>query len=104
MLELKFIRENADLVKKDLKKRNDLEKVKWVDDLLKKDEEYRNLLKKSQELRHKRNKITGEINQLQKSGENIKEKVKEAKAKAKANPNPDPDPEVMIQTQIPMII
>ena len=80
MLELKFIRENADLVKKDLKKRNDLEKVKWVDDLLKKDEEYRNLLKKSQELRHKRNKITGEINQLQKSGENIKEKVKEAKA------------------------
>jgi seryl-tRNA synthetase len=37
------------------------------------------LLKKEQELRHKRNLITDEINQLKKQGQSIKEKIKEAK-------------------------
>jgi len=78
MLDIRFIRENPNVIKKDLKKRNDLEKLKWVDDLLKKDEQYRKLLKKDQELRHKRNLITDEINQLKKQGKSIKEKIKEA--------------------------
>src|SRR3989344_2227613 len=75
MLDIKFIRDNPDVVKKDLKKRNDIEKVKWVDDLIKKDEEYRRLLQKEQELRHRRNVITDEINQLKKEGGSIKEKI-----------------------------
>jgi seryl-tRNA synthetase len=79
MLQIKFIRENTDIVKKDLKKRNDLEKLKWVDDLLKKDVQYRELLQKEQELRHKRNLISDEINQLKKQGKDLKEKIKEAK-------------------------
>src|SRR3989344_5783156 len=79
MLDIKFIRDNPDVVKKDLKKRNDIEKLKWVDDLIKKDEEYRRLLQKEQELRHRRNVITDEINQLKKQGKDIKEKIKEAK-------------------------
>ncbi len=79
MLEIKFIRENPDTVKKDLKKRNETEKIKWVDDLLKKDEEYRSLLRKTEHLRHKRNLITDEINKLKKEGKSIKEKIKEAK-------------------------
>jgi len=37
MLDIKFIRENADIVKADLKKRNDPEKLNWVDDLTAKD-------------------------------------------------------------------
>jgi len=78
MLDIKFIRENPNIVKKDLKKRNDPEKLKWIADLLKKDEQYRSLLKKEQEIRHKRNLITQEINQLKKQGKDIKEKVKEA--------------------------
>jgi seryl-tRNA synthetase len=78
MLDIRFVRENLNIVKKDLKKRNDLEKLKWVDDLVKKDEQYRKLLQKEQELRHKRNLISDEINQLKKAGESIKEKVKEA--------------------------
>ena len=79
MLELKFIRENPDIVKKDLKKRNDTEKINWVDDLIKKDKEHRILLKKSEELRHKRNTITSEINRLKKAGKDISSTVKEAK-------------------------
>jgi|TARA_Y100000310_G_scaffold338453_1_gene428133 seryl-tRNA synthetase len=79
MLTIKFIRENPDIVKKDLKKRNNLEKVKWVDIVLKKHEQYLNLLKKEQELRHRRNLLTDEIRQLKKQGKDIKEKIKEAK-------------------------
>ena len=79
MLTIKFIKENPNIVKKDLKKRNDLEKVKWIDLILKKHSQYLDLLKKEQELRHKRNLITDEINQLKKQGQSIKEKIKEAK-------------------------
>ena len=79
MLTIKFIRENSNIVKKDLKKRNDLEKVKWVDIVIKKHNQYLDLLKKEQELRHKRNLVTDEINQLKKQGKDIKEKIKEAR-------------------------
>ncbi len=79
MLPIKFIRENPDIVKKDLKKRDTLEKVKWIDILLEKDKEYLELLKKEQELRHRRNVISDEVRQLKKQGKDIKEKVKEAK-------------------------
>jgi len=79
MLTIKFIKENPDIVKKDLKKRNDLEKVKWVDEVIKKHNEYLGLLKKEQELRHRRNLISDEIRQLKKQGQDIKEKIKEAR-------------------------
>ncbi|MBI2131144.1 serine--tRNA ligase, partial [Candidatus Woesearchaeota archaeon] len=79
MLDIKFIRNNPDVVKKDLQKRNDLEKVDWLSDLLKKDGEYRELLQENQQLRAKRNTITEDINQLRKQGKDISAKVKEAK-------------------------
>lgn len=79
MLTIKFIKENPDIVKKDLKKRNDLEKVKLVDEVIKKHNEYLGLLKKEQELRHRRNLISDEIRQLKKQGHDIKEKIKEAR-------------------------
>ena len=79
MLTIKFIKENPNIVKKDLKKRNDPEKVKWIDLILKKHSQYLDLLKKEQELRYRRNLVTDEINQLKKQGQSIKEKIKEAK-------------------------
>jgi len=39
MLGIKFIRENPDLVKKDLEKRQETEMIAWVDDLLSKNTE-----------------------------------------------------------------
>lgn len=80
MLELKFIRENSQLVKANLKKRNDLEKIGWIDELLANDQKYRELLVKSQEIRHKRNIITDEINELKKQDKDISEKLNEAKS------------------------
>ena len=34
MLELKFIRNNPEIVRADLRKRGDAEKLAWIDDLL----------------------------------------------------------------------
>ncbi|MBI2140551.1 serine--tRNA ligase [Candidatus Woesearchaeota archaeon] len=79
MLDIRFIRENPEAVKKDLEKRQDFEKIVWLDDLLKKDQEYRELLAASQELRHHRNVIAEEINRLKKEGKDISQKIKEAK-------------------------
>ena len=68
MLDIKFIREHLEIVKADLKKRNDSEKLKWLDDLIKKDREYRLLLQDNQALRASRNFITEAINNLKKAG------------------------------------
>ncbi len=53
--------------------------IAWVDDLLKKDEEYRKSLQESQKLRAKRNKATLEINEIKKQGKDISAKIKEIK-------------------------
>ncbi|MBI2559503.1 serine--tRNA ligase [Candidatus Woesearchaeota archaeon] len=79
MLEIKFIREHPEIVRKDLEKRQDIEKLGWLDDLLKSDVDYRKLLQENQRLRQRRNEITEEINKLKKQGKGIKEKVHEAK-------------------------
>ena len=79
MLDIKFIRENPEIIKKDLEKRQDKEKSAWVDDLLKKDKEYRQLLEKNQELRQKRNQLSEEINKLKKQGKDISAVLKESK-------------------------
>ena len=79
MLDIKFVREHPDAVKKDLRKRNDKEKLDWIDNLLENDTEYRKLLQENQALRQGRNTITEEINKLRKQGQDIQKKVQEAK-------------------------
>src|SRR3989344_1008053 len=79
MLDIKFIRESPEIVRKDLQKRNDKEKLDWLDDLLKSDVDYRKSLQENQLLRQRRNEITEEINVLRKQGKDFKEKVLEAK-------------------------
>src|SRR3989338_4023836 len=79
MLDIKFVREHPDIVRKDLEKRNEKEKLEWIEDLLKIDGGRKKLLQDNQKLRQRRNEITEEINQLRKQGEGIKEKIIEAK-------------------------
>ncbi len=79
MLDIKFVREHPEVVRKNLQKRNDKEKLEWIDDLLKKDVEYRKSLQENQQMRQGRNTITEEINKLRKQGADIKAKVQEAK-------------------------
>ena len=79
MLDIKFVREHPDIVRKDLEKRNEKEKLEWIEDLLKIDGGRKKLLQDNQKLRQRRNEITEEINQLRKQGKGIKEKIIEAK-------------------------
>tara|TARA_Y100000310_G_scaffold296626_1_gene329017 strand:- start:7397 stop:8677 length:1281 start_codon:yes stop_codon:yes gene_type:complete len=79
MLDIKFIRENPKLVKENIKKKFQNDKLKKVDELLEKDKKFRELLQKSEKLRAERNKITDEINQTKKQGGDISKIIKKAK-------------------------
>jgi seryl-tRNA synthetase len=79
MLDIKLIRENPDLIKKNLEKRQDVEKIKWVDELLEADKKRRELIVRVNELRKKRNDITEEIAKLKKQGKDVSKLLKEVK-------------------------
>lgn len=79
MLDIKFVRENPGLIEQDLRKRADLDKLTWLNDLLNKDREYREKLALVESLRKKRNDITDEINKLMGEKKDFKLKVDEAK-------------------------
>jgi len=68
MLDIRFVRANPEAVKADLVKRNDTEKIAWVDDLLAKDARSRELKVATDNLRKRRNEIGKEINAVKKAG------------------------------------
>ena len=72
MLDIRFIRENPEVMKNDLRRRGALNKITWIDKILEYDKEWRRLLTKANGLRKRRNKITEEIRKLvreEKSGD-----------------------------------
>jgi seryl-tRNA synthetase len=79
MLDIKLIRENPELVRKDLQKRRDDEKLNWLDDLINKDKEYLEILKNVEELRRKRNELTQKVAKLKKAGKDASKILDEAK-------------------------
>jgi len=79
MLDIKFIRENKELVKENIKKKFQDEKIAKVDELLEKDSKNRELLKKSQDLRAERNKLSEEINKAKKEGKDASEIIQKVK-------------------------
>jgi seryl-tRNA synthetase len=79
VLNIKLIREHPEIVRNDLKKRGDLEKIKMLDDLIEYDEQWRRLLTKVNELRHSRKVLTAEIASLKKRRENASRQMEEAK-------------------------
>jgi seryl-tRNA synthetase len=78
MLDMKFVRENADLVRENLKRRGDLDKIPWVDQVLDNDRKWRGLQTEANNLRSKRNKLTEEIAKLRRQGADASELVKQA--------------------------
>jgi len=79
MLDIKLIREHPEVVRSNLEKRGDPEKLKLLDDLIKFDREWRQLLTRLNELRQRRNVVTEEIAMLKKEGKDTSQKVEEAK-------------------------
>ena len=69
MLDIRIVRSSPDVVRADLKKRNDTEKLAWIDDLLKKDVRSRELKMEIDTLRQRRNTIAREINAARKAGQ-----------------------------------
>ena len=79
MLELKFIRNNPEIVRADLRKRGDAEKLAWIDDLLEKDERSRKMQTELNVMRNRRNVINRDINETRKAGGDIAPLLEEAK-------------------------
>ncbi len=79
MLDIKLIRKDHEVIKRDLEKRGDAEKLDWVDDLVSKDVEYRELLVSVEKLRSSRNKLSLEIGEAKKQGKDASQLMQEAK-------------------------
>jgi seryl-tRNA synthetase len=78
MLDVKFVRENPQLVKENLKRRGDEAKIPWVDELLENDRRWRSLRTEADTLRSKRNKLTEQIAQARRQGQDASHLVRDA--------------------------
>ncbi len=78
MLDIKIIRENQEIVRADLKKRNAEDKLKILEQLIGGDRQWRGLLAETEKLRQSRNQISQEVAQLKKEGKDAGAKLKEA--------------------------
>ncbi|MEN3038093.1 MAG: serine--tRNA ligase [Candidatus Kryptonium sp.] len=74
MLDLKFIRENPEVVKRAIELKGEKDRV---DEILKLDERRRELIKKGDALKAKRNDVTEEIANLKKQGKDATELIEE---------------------------
>ena len=79
MIDLRSIREGPSRIKKDLEKRNQKDKVKWIDEIIVLDNDFRNFKKQAEELRHKRNNLSLEINEAKRLKRDINKIIREAK-------------------------
>ncbi|MFQ8704885.1 MAG: serine--tRNA ligase [Thomasclavelia sp.] len=82
MIDIAILRENPTLVKENMKKKFQDNKIGLVDEAYKLDKDYREVLTKASELRSKRNKLSKEIGQFMREGnkeaaENNKKQVSE---------------------------
>ena len=80
MLDIKFVRENPEKVKENIKKKFQDQKLELVDKVLKLDSEYREIKVKADTLRNERNTISDNIGSLMREGKkeeglSLKEKV-----------------------------
>ncbi len=80
MLDIKFVRAHPEVVLADLEKRQDAEKLLWVDTVLEQDKNFRELTVKNNELRARRNQIAKEIDAAKKEGKDQAPLFAEAKA------------------------
>lgn len=68
MLDIKFVRENPEIVKENIKKKFQEHKLNLVDEVIALDEERRTVISRADELRANRNKISKEIGALMAQG------------------------------------
>ncbi len=86
MLDIKFVRENPDLVKENIKKKFQDDKLELVDEVIELDKKYREFQLEGDTLRMERNSLSKEIGNLMREGkkdeaESTKSKVNEINSK-----------------------
>jgi seryl-tRNA synthetase len=79
MIDIKFLRENTEIAKENLKKKFQESKSSSIDKVLELDVKYRDLIKETNELKHKRNKITEQIKIDKTNNKDVTNLIKEAK-------------------------
>jgi seryl-tRNA synthetase len=79
MIDIKLIRENTKLVKENIKKKFQKEKLDLLDELIFKDKDWRDLKSQVDELRSERNKISKEIAEAKKEKKDSKKLLAKAK-------------------------
>jgi seryl-tRNA synthetase len=87
MLDIKLIRKNPELVRKNLERRNQPEYLKLFDELLEKDKAWKEIVLRANELKKERNELTREIAKLKKEGKDFSsllEKTKKISAELEA--------------------
>ena len=102
MLDIKFLRENSDVVKENIKKKFQDEKLPLVDEVINLDKEYREIKTKLDELRAKRNKESASIGALMRDGkkdeaEKIKNEVSQINEEIKRDEAREPELEQEIR-------
>lgn len=85
MLDIKFVRENPEIVKENIKKKFQEEKLSLVDEVIRLDEEKRAVQKSADELRANRNKLSKEIGALMAQGKKEEGMALREKVKAQAD-------------------
>jgi seryl-tRNA synthetase len=78
MIDVKLIRKNPELIKKNLQKRNDPEVLRLLEEFIENDESWRRAQTKVNELRRRRNKISQLIGQLKKQNQDTAAALREA--------------------------
>ncbi len=89
MLDIKFLRSNPDVVKENIKKKFQFEKIELVDKVIELDKEYRDAKNRADELRGQRNSISKQIGMFMAKGqkddaENAKQQVKDINGELEA--------------------
>jgi len=90
MIDIKFLRENPEAVKENIKKKFQMHKIDLVDEVIELDKKSRELNLKGDELRQKRNALSKEIGNFMREGkkeeaENIKNQVNEINQELEEN-------------------
>ncbi len=83
MLDLRFVRENPDIVRQNIKNKFQDSKLPLVDEVIALDAEFRSAQKEADDLRASRNKLSKEIGKLM--GQGKKEEAEAVKAQVSAN-------------------
>ena len=90
MLDIRFLRENPDIVKENIRKKFQDRKLPLVDEVIELDQQNREAKQEADSLRANRNKLSKEIGGLYKQGK--KEEAEKAKAEVKRGGTGSPYP------------